>query len=252
LETQVPSLRLSLPLIAPPLLLSLSLSPPSSLVHGSPHCSHRGSLLGDPSSQIETIPYAIVLNESLPLIVHTISQKTHNNQSVNATLTKAWDFAIPFSFVVIGPSKFLLKFSKQEHIDKIHKQVTWNVNGCLLTLQRWSPTTTMGEVSTQKFPFWIQIHGLPLENMSLRNAIAIGKGMGNLIKVDDANKARSTFRSYLRILVEIDVHAPLKPSFLFHRGNGESAWISLKYERLDIYCTNYGCIGHKNINCCAS
>ena len=166
--------------------------------------------------------------ESLLLIVHIISQKTHNNQAVNAALIKAWDFTTPFSFTVIGPPKFLLKFSKQEHIDKIYKQVTWNVNGCHLTLHNWSPLATMGEVSTQKFPFWIQIHGLPLENLSLRNVITIGKGMRNLIKVDDvAAKNRSIFRSYLRVLVEIDVHAPLKPSFLFHRGNSESAWISL-------------------------
>ena len=102
----------------------------------------------DPSYQIETIPPAAVINESFPLIVHFTSQKIHNNQSVNATLIKAWDFAIPFSFSVIGPNKFILKFSKQEHIDKIHKQVTWNVIGCLLTLQNWSPTATMGEIST--------------------------------------------------------------------------------------------------------
>ena len=111
----------------------------------------------------------------------------------------------------------------------------------------------MGEVTTHKFPFWIQIRGLPLENMSLRNAIAIGKDMGNLLKVDDAAAQPSTtFRSYLRVLVEIDVHAPLKLGFLFHRGNGDPAWISLKYERLDIYYTNCGCIGHKKINCHAS
>ena len=56
------------------------------------------------------------------------------------------------------------------------------------------------------------------------------------------------FRSYLRVLVEIDMHAPLKPGFLFHRRNGDPTWISLKYERLDIYCTNCGYIGHKKIN----
>jgi hypothetical protein len=110
----------------------------------------------------------------------------------------------------------------------------------------------MGEITTQKFPFWIQIHGLPLENMSLRNAIAIGKGVGNLLKVDDAAAQPSPkFKSYLRILTEIDVHAPLKLGFLFHRENGEQAWVSLKYERLDIYCTSCGCIGHKKANCCA-
>jgi hypothetical protein len=74
--------------------------------------------------------------------------------------------------------------------------------------------------------------------------------MGNLLKVDNATtKARSTFRSYLRVLMEIDMHAPLNPGFLFHRGNSEPTWISLKYERLDIYCTKCGCIGHKKINC---
>ena len=200
----------------------------------------------DPSSQLETIPTTTVQSTSLPLIVHIISQRTQNNQAVNADLIKAWEFANPFSFAVISPNNFLLKFRKQEHIDKIYKQITWNVGGYLLTLQNWSPSATMGEVSTQKFPFWIQIHGLPLENMSLCNAIAIGKGMGNLIKVDDAaTQDRSIFKSYLRVLMEIDVHAPLKPSFLFHKGNGDSAWISLKYERPNIYCTNYGCIGHK-------
>jgi hypothetical protein len=204
----------------------------------------------DPSSQIETILVDTVMHDSLPLLVHIISQKTHNNEAVNAALTKAWDFAIPFSFVALGPNKYLLKFSKKEHIEKINQQVTWNVNGCLLTLQQWSPTATMGEISSQKFPFWIQIHGLPLENMTLRNAIAIGKGLGNFLKVDDAvAQPIPKFRSYLRVLAEIDVHAPLKPGFLFHRDNGDQAWISLKYERLDIYCTSCGCIGHKKDNC---
>jgi hypothetical protein len=87
--------------------------------------------------------------------------------------------------------------------------------------------------------------------MSLCNAIAIGKGMGNFLKVDEAaTQDRSIFRSYLRILVEIDVHAPLKLGFLFHRDNGDSTWIFLKYERLDIYYSICGCIGHKDKDCC--
>jgi hypothetical protein len=60
-------------------------------------------------------------------------------------------------------------------------------------------------------------------NMSLRNAIAIGKGLGNLIKVDDASETWSTFRSYLIILMEIDVHAPLNLGFLFSRESDEVA-----------------------------
>lgn len=203
----------------------------------------------DPSTQIETIQINSTNDECLPLIGHLISQKTHNNQSVNATLNKAWEFAVPFSFAALGPNKFLFKFNKQEHIDRIHKQPTWNVNGSLLSLQQWSPKATMGELSTNMSPFWIQIHGLPLANLSLKNAIAIGKGMGQLIKVEDISGANKTFRSYLRILVEINVYEPLKPGFSFRRDEGQPIWISFKYERLDIYCTSCGRIGHKNQSC---
>jgi hypothetical protein len=127
--------------------------------------------------------------------------------------------------------------------------VIWNVNVSLLTLQQWSPSATLGELMLKRFPFWIQVHGLPLANLTVRNAIVIGKGLGNLIKVDDACAVGQTFRSYLRMLAEVDVFEPLKPGFHFHRECGESVWIFLKYKRLDIYCTNCGRIGHKNQSC---
>jgi hypothetical protein len=82
----------------------------------------------DPSSQLESLPSVPVIEECLPLYGHVISQKTHNNQSVNAALIKAWDFAVPFSFAILGPNKFLFKFSKQAHIEKVLKLVTWNVS----------------------------------------------------------------------------------------------------------------------------
>jgi hypothetical protein len=120
-------------------------------------------------------------------------------------LVKAWDFAVPFSSVVLGPNRFLFKFSKQEHISKIFKHTTWNVIGSLLVLQCWSLAATLNELQFNKSHFWIQIHGLPLLNMSIKNTIAIGKGLGTLFKVDGDSGGNETFRSYLRLLVEIDV-----------------------------------------------
>jgi hypothetical protein len=70
--------------------------------------------------------------------------------------------------------------------------------------------------------------------------------MGNLMKVEDSNGAQQTFRSYLRILVQIDVSEPLKPGFYFSREEGEPIWISFRYERLDIYCSSCGRIGHND------
>jgi hypothetical protein len=118
------------------------------------------------------------------LVGQVISQKTQNNQSMNAALTKAWFFAIPFSFAVLGPNLFMFKFTEKEHITKILKNV-WNVNGFLMAIQTWSPTATLGELSLLEVRFWIQVHGLPLHNMSIKNAIAIGKGLGQLMKAEE-------------------------------------------------------------------
>jgi hypothetical protein len=109
---------------------------------------------GDPSSQLESIPHELGSSELLPLVGKVISQKTQNNQSVNAVLTKAWIFATPFSFAVLGPNLFLFKFTKKEHASRILKNV-WNVNGYLLSIQVWSPFATLGDLSLSAVPIWI-------------------------------------------------------------------------------------------------
>jgi hypothetical protein len=84
-----------------------------------------------------------------------------------------------------------------------------------MALQTWSPIATLGELSLKEVPLWIQVHGLPLQNMSIKNAIAIGKGLGKLVKIEENSGAKATFRSFLRLLINIDVSKPLNPSFSF-------------------------------------
>jgi hypothetical protein len=83
-------------------------------------------------------------------------------------------------------------------------------------------------------------------------AISLGKALGNFIKVDEGNGATTTFRSYLRLLVELNVTKPLKPGFAFRKDGGEPLQVLLKYERLDIYCISCGKIGHKSDHCMAA
>ena len=204
----------------------------------------------DPSSQLESVPLEQDSSALLPLVGKVVSQKTQNNQLVNVALTKAWFFATPSSFAVLGPNLFLFKVTKREHASRILNNV-WNVNGFLLSIQVWPPNATLGDLSLLVVPFWIQIHGLPLQKMTIKNAIAIGKGLGLLLSVEDNSGVEVIFRSYLRILVSLDVNKPLNPDFTLTREDGSSFWISFKYERLDIYCTDCGLIGHHQASCLA-
>lgn len=106
----------------------------------------------DPFSQLESIPFELGCTELLPLVGKVISHKTHNNQSVNAALSKAWFFAIPFSFAMLRPNLFLFKFSKKEHASKILKNVP-NVNGYLLSIQAWPPLYYLRRPLSLNCPF---------------------------------------------------------------------------------------------------
>jgi hypothetical protein len=50
---------------------------------------------------------------------------------------------------------------------------------------------------------------LPLQNMTIKNAIVIWKGLGLLLMVEDNSGVEATFQSFLRILVYLDVSKPL-------------------------------------------
>jgi hypothetical protein len=104
------------------------------------------------------------------------------------------------------------------------------VNGSLLAIQVWNPSATIMDLPLFEVPFWIQIHGLPLQNMTIKNAIAIGKGLGQFLKVEDNSGETVAFRSYLKVLVSIDVLKPLNSGFNFNRGDGTQCWVNLKYE----------------------
>jgi hypothetical protein len=69
------------------------------------------------------------------------------------------------------------------------------------------------------------------------------------VKVDDTSGVNTTFRSYLRLIVDIDVCKPSNLGFSFIRNDGTATWVSLKYERLDVYCSDCGFIGYKQFSC---
>lgn len=104
---------------------------------------------------------------------------------VRATLLKAWSFANPFSIEELEPNKFLFSFTQKHQLDGVVNQAPWNVRGSLLSLKPWKPLPTIEETDLNLCPFRVQIHGLPLQNMTTKNAVSIGKGLGNVLEVEN-------------------------------------------------------------------
>jgi hypothetical protein len=88
-----------------------------------------------------------------------------------------------------------------------------------------------------------------MQNMTSRNAVKIGKDLGNLLEVENLDSLGSICHQHLRIKVEINTLLPLVLGFLFPHPGKEPLWISFKYEGLADYCTLCGLIGHKKYSC---
>lgn len=100
-------------------------------------------------------------------------------------------------------------------------------------------------------PFWIQIHGLPVEKMTRANTEIIGKRAGKLLAVEAESEGLLITRSFLRVKVELNITHPI-PKGIWIRRKAESSldiWISFKYEKLSDFCYDCGRIGHDNRVC---
>jgi hypothetical protein len=186
--------------------------------------------------------------EGYPFIGKLLALKAQNFYHVCATLSSVWGFAAPLTVEVLASNKFLFTVPHENLYKRIINQGPWNVRGSLLLLQPWSPALAIDEVKLHLCAFWIQVHDLPLQYMTTRNAIKIGKGIGKILELD-TNSTGLIFRKFIRFKIEINTSQPLASGFFMPSHGDKPRWISFQYERLDNYCSSCGLIGHKSALC---
>jgi hypothetical protein len=68
----------------------------------------------------------------------------------------------------------------ESFVTKIMENGPWNIKGALLVVKRWPQELTYEEFDLTSCAFLVQVHGLPLRNMTAVNAIRIGKFIGSV------------------------------------------------------------------------
>jgi hypothetical protein len=125
----------------------------------------------------------------------------------------------------------------------------WNIRNSLLILQLWSPALAIDEVELHFCLFWVQVHTLPHQYMTVKNAIKIDKGIGDFLELDNTFSGDLICRQFIRFKIDVNTSKPLVPGFYITRSGMDHHWIAFKYERLDDYCVACGLIGHKKGSC---
>ncbi|XP_057454738.1 uncharacterized protein LOC130746201 [Lotus japonicus] len=186
------------------------------------------------------------------LVGKAITDKTLNKTTMKTILDKAWGSPPGLQMIDMGPNCLLFTFQEESTAQYILKEGPWSVMGNLLSLQLWAPQMTIFEVRFHRIPFWVQLHGIPLDMMTTSNATGIASILGEPLEVEDPRVGGKLLRPFFRVKVSINTNNPFVTGFWVPRRNLPKVWITLRYEKLQGYCYNCGVAGHEQKGCKAA
>lgn len=164
-------------------------------------------------------------------------------------IKKGWGEPQGLSIVDLSPNTFLFNFTNPETPSRILEEAPSNILGHVLVLQQWNRQISTHEVDYTYMPYWVQIHGMPLEYFSTQNAARAGSKIGKVLEIEDPFHGTAIKRAFLRVRVAINTEEPLVVGFWLPRNPLPRIWIHTRYEKLKDLCYNCGRLGHDQKTC---
>jgi hypothetical protein len=198
--------------------------------------------LNIPSSTPDTIP-------SFMLVGKILSSQPLSKNTIRNNILHAWSFVKSLVSEDRGENMLVFTFKSLDELNRVLDYSPWNIKGSPLFLKRWFEEDAIEDLDFTKAPYWVQVHNLPLELMTVDNARNIGESLGELLEVDNLDAHIPARKGFLRVRVLLNLLNPLILGFTHHRPPKTPLWIQYSYERLSDYCYICGRIGHVSIGC---
>ena len=96
-------------------------------------------------------------------------------------------------------------------------------------------------------PFWLQFHGLPIDQLTDETAIMIGSTVGNVIH--SQVKKELIGGDFLQIRVNVEITKPLCRGRKVLLETGREIWVSFKYEKIPNFYYWCGFVSHDDKDC---
>ncbi|KAL1198549.1 hypothetical protein V5N11_021627 [Cardamine amara subsp. amara] len=115
----------------------------------------------------------------------------------------------------------------------------------MFVTHKWIPN--MHDITMKIIPFWTQIHGIPIQYLTLEMIDTIGRSLGHVSGIDfDENATRV---DYIRVRLDWKIDNPLRFKCEFQFGHNESVLLSFYYEHLHNFCKICGMLTHEKKEC---
>ncbi|KAI9072186.1 hypothetical protein K1719_045853 [Acacia pycnantha] len=138
---------------------------------------------------------------------------------------------------------FFATFDLEEDYTKVLTGGPWMIFGAYITVQPWSIAFDPRTANLSNAVVWLRISGLSFRYYHKFTLRAIGRLLGEVIKIDYTTETRGRGR-YARIAVLVDLQKPLVP---WIKVDGRT--YGVEYEGLPLICFECGRIGHAKDKC---
>lgn len=148
----------------------------------------------------------------------------------------------------IGGYRYSFVFYHIMDLRKVMEGGPWSFEQNMLVYHQMQDGEEAHQVVFNELDIWVQIYDIPKGFISESILKSIGASIGMYVKSDPSN-FDSTWKTFVRIRVKIDLQKPLKRRMKIKREGGNWSWVNFKYERLGSFCFVCGIIGHTEREC---
>lgn len=186
---------------------------------------------------------------SRTLVGKIMTKRNLNRNTVRSMILKGWNLKGEVKIVESENGCFLFSFEDVSECARILRDRPWLIMGFLMIVQERRQFEPISEVLWKFCPYWVQIHGIPIEGFTEENILRIGARIGVVEEYERPIVNGVVMRSFLRIRVLVDVSKSLVDGFWISRPGLGRCWIQVKYEKLQVFCHKCGVINHDARDC---
>ncbi|GLT52661.1 hypothetical protein SLA2020_259880 [Shorea laevis] len=119
------------------------------------------------------------------LVGTVLIKKRYNMEAMEHTLANVWRPVKGMHMRVLGSNLFAFYFFHPVDMQRVLAVGPWHFANHVMVLKEMPTGKQVSRDDLYEVPFWIQIHGLPPDRLTIETGKRIGAEVGRCVEVDD-------------------------------------------------------------------
>lgn len=184
----------------------------------------------------------------LGLVGKVWTKRTINVKAFMNTMQQVWQPLHGVDISSIGANTFTFQFHHWRDKNRVVEGQPWHFDKHAIIFDDIQGNLKPSEMNLFALPMWVRVYNLPFKGrLNLNNVEALGKKLGEFVKMDSSGSLG--IDKSIRLRIKIDVRKPLIQRVKVKLRGGEEDFYEVKYERPPLFCYHCGLLGHGVKDC---